>query len=187
MNMEIKGTSVRGTFDFMKLRFPTHFDHWINEMPESAQNIMKNLILTSKWYPIEDGLIIPIETIGKLFYNGDSQYAAHYMGRCHAEITLTGIYKFFVQLNSPRFIISRGLEVMNTYFRPCTFEVKILETNVVIIQLQEYSNPHIIIEASIAGWTERAIEISGGKNVQTEIVKSLTRNDPYTEIVICWE
>ena len=185
--MEIKGTSVRGTYDFVKKHFPDRFDLWINEMPESTRVVMSNLILTSKWYPIEEGLIIPIETISRLFYNGDTKYAAHFMGRYHAENTLTGIYKFFIKLNSPRFVIERGIEVLNTYFRPCTFNVTIKENNITTISITNCPTPHITMEASIAGWTERAIEISGGKNVQTEIVKSLTRNDDSTEIVICWE
>ena len=185
--IEIKGTSVRGTYEFVKKNFPTQFDTWINELPEDSRNIMGNLILTNKWYPIQEGLILPINTISHLFFNGDNKYTAFFMGSYHAEISLTGIYKFFIRLNSPKFIIERGLEVLNTYFRPSKFEIEIRNDNSVIIYIFAYVNPNIIIESSIEGWTRRAIEISGGKNVQSQILKSLTLNDDITEIVLSWD
>lgn len=185
--MEVKGTSVRGTYDFVKNNFPLHFEKWKEELPSGARNIMNSLILTNKWYPIKEGLIDPIETVSKMFYNNDVQYTGFYMGSYHAEHSLKGIYKFFVRMNNPIFIVERGVDVFNTYFRPTKFDIETRNNFSAIIHLYEYENPHIAIESSIEGWTRKAIEISGGRNVQTKIVKSLTRNDDLTEIVLYWE
>jgi hypothetical protein len=184
--MEIKGTSVRGTYEYVKKLFPEKLELWVDNLPESSRDIMSNLVLSNKWYPIQDGLIAPIQLISTMLYDGDEVNTAFIMGRYHADITLTGIYKFFVK-NSPWFIIERGLRVFSTYFQPCEMKIVNLGKNKIAIHLLFFPEPHNIVDASIAGWTERAIEISGGINVKSEVTSSLANNDDITEIIFTWE
>ena len=184
--MEIKGTSVRGTFEYVKKFFPEKLELWIDNLPDSSRSVLGNLILSNKWYPIQDGLISPVKLISTMFHDGDEVKTAYIMGRHHADITLKGIYTFFVK-NSPWFIIERGMKVFSTYFHPVELEIVKLGKNKIAIHLISFPEPHAIIDASIAGWTERAIEISGGLNVKSEVTRSLIKNDEITEIVFWWD
>ena len=184
--MEVKGTSVRGTLEFVNKHFPERKQEWLNSMPLSAKELMSGLILTSKWYSINDGLVLPIHAISQLFYDGDDRNTAYLMGVYHAEQTLTGIYKFFVQLNTPWYIINKGVGVFSNYLRPCELEIARLGKTHISIIIKSFPGIHETIESSIEGWTKRAIEISGGTNVATSIPKSLTRNDSTSEIVFKW-
>ena len=45
-------------------------------------------------------------------------------------------------------------------------------------------NPEKVIEYRIAGWIEKALEISGCKDISVEITKSMTQNDALTEFTV---
>jgi hypothetical protein len=59
--------------------------------------------------------------------------------------------------------------------------------NKCLIHIIKFPEPDEIIEQNIAGWIERALEISGCRNVQVFVTKSLARNDNITEITMSWE
>jgi hypothetical protein len=42
------------------------------------------------------------------------------------------------------------------------------------------------VEARIAGWMQRALEINGCKNIIVKMPKSLTKGDPVTEYLVNW-
>jgi hypothetical protein len=120
--MEVKGTSVRGTYEYVRKNFPDKLDLWVDNLPDSSRNVFSELILTNKWYSINDGLIVPIQSISNMFYDGDEVNTAYIMGRYHADISLTGIYKFFVR-NTPWFVIEKGLKILSTYFQPIEVDI----------------------------------------------------------------
>jgi hypothetical protein len=185
--MEIKGTAVRSIPDFVQRHFAVRYDEWIEALPESSRKIMNGLIFTSNWYPMKEGLTIPMKTISKLFYNGDHMKTARTMGRFSADVALTGIYKFFIQFGSPKYIIERGGRVFATYFQPSETAVVNVVKNKCSMHITKFPEPDEIIEQNIAGWIERALEISGCKNVNVTVTKSLARNDNITEISISWD
>jgi len=55
------------------------------------------------------------------------------------------------------------------------------------MHILKFDEPDEAIEYNIGGWIERALEISGVKNVKVEIPKSLAHNDSYTEFNVSWE
>jgi hypothetical protein len=55
-----------------------------------------------------------------------------------------------------------------------------------LIQITQFAEPDEIIEWNIAGWIERAIEISGSKNSSVVVTKSLAKNHGISEMVITW-
>jgi hypothetical protein len=116
--MEIKGTAVRSIPEFVQKQYAVRYDEWINELPESSKRIMNSIIYTSNWYPLNEGLKIPMKIISKLFFKGDDMLTARTMGRFSADVALSGIYKFFIQFGSPKYIIERGGRVFATYFQP---------------------------------------------------------------------
>jgi hypothetical protein len=185
--MEIKGTAVRSIPDFVQKHFAVRYDEWLEALPESSRKIMSGLIYTSKWYPLNEGLTIPMKIISKLFYSGEDVKTARTMGRFSADIALTGIYKFFIQFGSPKYIIERGGRVFATYFQPTEVAVLNVIKNKCLMHITRFPEPDDIIEQNISGWIERALEISGCKNVNVVVTKSLTRNDNLTELSISWE
>lgn len=185
--MEIKGTAVRSIPEFVQKHFPMRYQEWIDALPASSGKMMSGLIFTSNWYPLNEGLTIPMKTISRLFYDGDNVKTARTMGRFSADIALTGIYKFFIQFGSPKYIIERGGRVFATYFQPSEIVVVNVVKNKFFLHITKFPEPDDIIDQNIAGWIERALEISGCKNVNVVVTKSLARNDSITELSISWD
>ena len=57
----------------------------------------------------------------------------------------------------------------------------------VILDISNFPQYHILVEKRIIGWIEKALEITGCKNIKTNIIKSLCSDDNSTELFITWE
>lgn len=184
--MKIKGTSVKSITDFILKKFPEQYKEWINALPEGSKKIFTDLIRVNEWYPIMEGLTIPLHTTAEILYNNDRKKAAWEMGRFSAESVLTGIYKIYVKLGSPSHIIERAGRIMSAIFEPSDLKVTKNSSTSLTVHILLFPEPDESIDYNIAGWMERALEISGCKEIKINISKSLAKNDNLTEFNISW-
>jgi len=185
--MEVKGTSVRSVIEFIDKFYPTRKQEWINALPAESKKIMTGFLFTNNWYPIKESLIIPMQTISKIFFGGDDVKTARTMGQYSADVALGGVYRFFIKFGSPQYIIERGSKVFATYFQPSELIVINSEKNGIVVHLTIFPESATILEENIAGWMERALEKSGCKNVKATITRSIAKGDKITEFVIRWD
>jgi hypothetical protein len=141
--------------------------------------------LASSWYSLQSAVIEPTQKICTLFHNGNEQ-GAWELGRFSADHSLRGIYSMFVKLGSPGFIVSRGSRIISQYYRPC--EMKIIENQSrrARVQITRFEEPSRLVEMRIAGWMERAIELSG-KRPTIKIAQSMSNGDSVTDYEVEWE
>lgn len=109
------------------------------------------------------------------------------MGRYSAESVLKGIYKLYVKLGSPKHLIDRASRVFAAYFQPSDILVVKSKENFLCVHITFFPDADEAVEYNIAGWMERALEISGCKNIKVEITQSLARKDDVTEFNITWQ
>lgn len=185
--MEIKGTAVKTIPEFVKARFPEQYDEWFDELPDESKKIMGDAIYATNWYPLEFAGLIPTRKIGEVFYNNDIKKGAWEAGRYSAEVALKGVYKVFIRLTSPTYIIGRAGRIFSTYYRPS--ELKVIDNGkkYVIQHILQFPMPDIVVEYRIAGWMQQALELNHCKNVKVEFPKTMTKGDAYTEISITWD
>jgi hypothetical protein len=184
--MEVKGTAVKSVPEFVQKHFPVRYQEWLNSMPDDSKKLMGGLLFSNNWYPLKESLTVPMKAISKLFYSGDDKKTARIMGQYSATIALSGVYRFFIQFGSPKFIIERGGRVFSTYFQPSEMVVINVQKNSLSVHITKFPEPETIIEQNIAGWMEKALEISGCRQVRAEVTKSMVNKAPYTEIQINW-
>ena len=184
--MEIKGTAVKTIPDFVRSKFPDRYEEWLSSLPEDSKKIIGNIIFANNWYPLEAAATIPTKQIGIILYANNPVQAAMESGRYSAEVGLTGIYRFFVKASSPSFIISMGGKILSTYYRPSEMKVASSTNNNIIMHITKFPEINVIIENRVAGWVQKALEISGCKNVNILISQSLTRGNPVTEYKISY-
>jgi hypothetical protein len=185
--MEIKGTAVIAIRDFVKLNYQTKYNEWLNALPNDSKTIFTGAIDSSKWYPILHGGLIPTRKTAELFYHSDYIKGAFEAGKFSAEKALTGIYKIFVKAAAPSYIIQRASRVFATYYQPCKMEVVERNDTHVLLEISGMTQSDIVIEYRIAGWINKALEISGAKNIRIDFPKSISRGDTITQINIDWE
>ncbi|MBW1810547.1 MAG: hypothetical protein JRJ87_20305 [Deltaproteobacteria bacterium] len=183
--MEVKGTAVRSTPLFVRQRFSSRFDEWADSLSAEARKVMLARISTSAWFPLQTAMIEPTQKICDLFFEGDSAGALE-IGRFSADYSLWGLYRLFIKIGSPSFLIKRATSVFSTYYRPCKMILVEQTPLSALVRITEFAEPNELVELRIIGWMERALKISGCSDVQTKITKSLTRGEDCTEIVAQW-
>jgi hypothetical protein len=185
--MHAKGTAVKSLQDFVQKHFESRYNEWISHLPAPSRNIFSAPILVTDWYPIIESLIEPIKTIANLFYEGDTVKAGWETGRYSAETALNGIYKIFVRISTPKYIIERATKIIPVYYSPSELVVKDSGPKHLIITITVLPIRDQILESRIAGWVQKAMEVTGCKNVKVDIQLSQARNDSVTEMYINWD
>ena len=184
--MDVKGTAISSIPDFIVKRFGKEsLIRWLNTLTETAQKVYEKPILAGNWYPLKEVMIEPTKKMCELFFNGDEK-GAREGGRYSAELGLKGVYRIFVKFGSPEFLIRKASAIFTSYYQPSEMKVVAQEDKKAVVHITQFLEPSLLVENRIAGWMEKALEISGCKNVKILITQSLAKGAPYTEIIATW-
>jgi len=158
--MQIKGTAVRTTTDFVKASFPAQYDEWFRALPPNIQLILSESVFANSWYKLEEAVLIPTEFVADMFYNKNREKAAFEIGIYSAKIALTGVYKIFVRIASPNFILSRAGKIFSSYYDDAIVTVIRSEANYVELKFEGFEFKEQLIIHRIAGWIEGALQVT---------------------------
>ncbi len=142
-------------------------------------------IMANNWYPFQPIMVEPTSKVCELFYGGNIR-GAWVVGRYSADYGLSGIYKIFVKVGSPDFILKRASTILSGYYSPCKLSVTESGPGKAILQITEFPEPSMLVESRIGGWMQRALEIHGCKSPQVKVTRSMTRGEPVTEYDATW-
>jgi hypothetical protein len=99
---------------------------------------------------------------------------------------LHGIYKIFVRLGSPEFVIRRIAAVHSTYFEGVEIIPEMKGANSAAIQYVGFAPQHRIIGFVIIGFFRKALEISGAKQIDVHFRVPIEAGEKYCELVLKW-
>jgi hypothetical protein len=99
---------------------------------------------------------------------------------------LKGIYRFFVKLGSPEFVVSRIGSVHNSYFSGIELEKEISDGKF-IGRYFGYKADEDVFENIIIGFYKKALEISGAKNIVAKFNVPINEGKEFAQIVVTWE
>ncbi len=185
--MEVKGTAIKATRDFVKEKFPKRFNEWIQSLPNESQTIYSGLMDVGKWHDIKTTYYVPMEKIVELFYNRNAQKAGEEMGRFSAETTLTGVYKVFLLVATPQYLMKRATNMMQAFYNPSEIEVTETSKKQVVFKIKSFNGITKATEYRFAGWCMRALELCNCKQVSYRITSHLSMGQPFTAIEFNWE
>ena len=86
-----------------------------------------------------------------------------------AENAFTGVYRIFLKVGSPEFIISKASRMFGNYFQNLpdeTFRVLGSSSKSAHIAMDRFTGGHPDFCRRLDGYFERLVELSGGKNVR---------------------
>jgi hypothetical protein len=129
---------------------------------------------------------IPMLIISDMFYCNDYRKCAKELGYFTAEQTLTGIYKFFIKLGSPNFIINKAGYIFKYHFKNTIMEVILNETKHIVVSVKDFDEINEMTEYNIGAWIEKSLMISGCDGIKIKMLKQLSICDNETVYDITW-
>lgn len=184
--MEVKGIALKTTRDFVKTNFPGDYSQWLNALPESTRKNFEGVLDVGKWYPLHENYLIPLGKISGMFFNGNEKKCGEALGYYSADVALKGIYKVFLLMASPNYLMQRASKIITTYYQPSQVEAEKVSQKSALIRITEFSEMDAALEYRFAGWCKRALELSNCSDVSYTMRKSLARREDATEILFEW-
>lgn len=184
--LHIKGTSVLDTVEAIKARAgKAELDKIISHLDPETQEIFQRPISPSSWYSC-DAFSRFLEADLRETAGGDEQELVR-RAEAVIEKQLSGIYKVFVRLGSPEFIIRRIAAVHSTYFDGVQIIPEMKGSNAATIQYIGFSPSHRIMGFLILGFFWKALEISGAKKVDVHFTVPIEAGEQFSELALTWE
>ncbi|MCJ7524472.1 MAG: hypothetical protein MUP71_04510 [Candidatus Aminicenantes bacterium] len=185
---EVKGVIIHSIPKSILDKFGHYgLKRWLELISPHARNVYSSTVDQDAWFPLKETLVEPMANIAQLFYDWDLKAAAWDFGRMSADVRFHGVLKLLVKIPSATSLINKAGEFLASYYRPCSIYVPVKEPKFCVVRISQFPELDKTTEYRICGWMERALEISGCKEVKVDIVKSLTNFQPLSEYELRWK
>ena len=131
-------------------------------------------IAVARWYPFEQFVEL-VDTIDRLFGKGDGALT-HELGRYGADAALTTIYRLFYRVGTVRWVMARAARLWHLHYDTGKLELR-EHPDAIDLVIADFPTPDCTHCASVRGWAERSIELSGGEAVTTAVVACRRNGD----------
>lgn len=184
--IKINGTVVRDSVNSVKAQYGDQAYQTILGLlgGETRALFEKPIILPSSWYSL-DAFVEFLEMDLRVTARGNEQ---ELIKRSEAiiERQLSGIYKMFVKLSSPEFLLNRISSIHQSYFQGVAIEVSLPSAGKAILKYTGFAKQHRLIGLSIIGFYRKALEISGAREVTATYSTAIEANKGYCELILGW-
>jgi hypothetical protein len=183
--VQIKGSAIKETIEQIKSRAgEAAFQKILGLLDEETRKIYAGEIFSSTWYPL-DLFTRFLEIEIRVLANGNEEMVTR-GSEAVIERQLRGIYKAFVKLGSPEFVIKRIAAVHATYFQGVPIDVQLQGHNRALVKYTGFEKQHRIMGFAIVGFFKKALEISGAKDVAIYFSVPIEEDKGYSELSIAW-
>ena len=184
--VQIKGSAIKETIEQIKKRAGEEaFQKILGLLDEETRKVCGGEIFASSLYSL-DYFTRFLEIEIRVLANGNEEMVTR-GSEAIIERQLRGIYKAFVKLGSPEFVIKRIAAVHATYFQGVPIEVKLEEQGkAALIKYIGFQKQHRIMGFAIIGFFKKALEISGAKDVVLHFPTPIEEGKEYCELSIAW-
>lgn len=183
--VQIKGSTIRETIDQIKRRAGDQaFQKILGLLDERTRKLFEGEIFSSTWYPLDDYTRF-LEVEIRVLANGREE-AVTRGAEVVNERQLQGIYKAFVKVGSPEYIIERIAAVHMTYFQGVSVDVQLPEPRKALIKYTGFAKHHRIMGFAIVGFFNKALELSGANDAVVYFTTPIEEDKGYAELSIAW-
>jgi hypothetical protein len=183
--VQIKGSVIKETINQIKSRSGEEaFQKILGLLDQETRTIFENEVFSSTWYPL--GLFTRfLEVEIRVLADGKEEMVTR-GSEAVIERQLRGIYKAFVKLGSPEFVIKRIAAVHATYFQGVPIEVQLQGHSKAVVRYIGFEKQHRIMGFAIMGFFKKALEISGAKDVVLYFTVPIEEGKVFSELSISW-
>ncbi len=185
VGVAVKGSAIRDTVRAIRKRSgDEEYGRILSTLDEEARALLGGDIVATNWYPLDPFLRF-LEADLRETAGGDE---AALIERTEAliERQLRGIYRLFVRLGSPEFVLKRISIVHQTYYRGVDLETTSLAPGRAVLRYTGFEPRHRLVGYSLIGFFRKALHISGAKDVQASFTVPIEAGRGYAELVVTW-
>ncbi len=181
---EIKGMAVRDTLRSIVARLGREgLDVLLEAAGEDARALFTEQVSVSAWYPLDAyASLLEAEVRAE---GGDP---GGLMARAEKVIEkqLSGVYRVFVRLGSPEFLVKRISAAHETYFRGVGIELLACEKGRAAIRYTGFTQRHRVMEYVIVSFYRKALELAGARDARAQVTKSVSLGGGVSEVEMTW-
>jgi hypothetical protein len=160
------------------------FARIVATLDPEARTIFEGAILPTSWYPL-DAFVRLLDAELRQGAGGDERALVERAERI-VEKQLRGIYRLFVKLGSPEFVLKRIAIVHMTYYNGVNLETTSLTPGRAVLRYTGYEPAHRLIGNVNIGFFKKALEMSGAKDVVAAFTVPIGDARGYAELVVTW-
>jgi hypothetical protein len=184
--VSVKGTSIAGRREYVVRHFgEAKLRAVLAQLKdrEAAQRLEK-AVLKSNWYSF-DLFIDLTETIDRVLGFGDGRLIRKISAET-AQEDLSGVYKIFFK-HDPVHLFRKATQFFGSYYNSSgTLQVTKLADTAFELEVMKFETPHWAHCETIIGWAQRAIELTGMKNVHGDHLECRGRGAQRCRMQISW-
>ena len=182
---QIKGTVLLDTLAAIRARAgEAELAKIIDRLNGETKQLFQTPIQRSSWYSL-DAFAEFLEANVQVTAGGDYEVLSK-RAELVVESQLRGIYRVFVKLGTPGFVIDRIAAVHETYFKDIQI-IPEIEKHKAVIKYRGFQRQHAIMQYVITGFYRKALELCGAQRFELKFTVPMGAGEPYAELSILWE
>ncbi|HYO69167.1 MAG TPA: TIGR02265 family protein [Archangium sp.] len=161
------------------------FQQVLQRLPPADRKVLEGVIMPIGWYPLALNLRLDA-AIADALSPRDRNKAFVEMGRASAEDNLNGPHHVFIRKGDPHFLLSHSPEIYRLYYAVGSRAYEKTGPRSAVLRTVGAESVTEADCLTIIGWYERAIEMSGGREVRVEQKKCRARGNGHCEYHCSW-
>ncbi|MET0387023.1 MAG: hypothetical protein ABW321_13740 [Polyangiales bacterium] len=185
MTSEIKGLSLLNySVVLAEARGQVLADQVITRLPSDLQHALSyGEVVASSWYPI--GWKCAMHAAAHAVTREDR--LAYEMGRAATLRDLRGVYRMFVKIATPRYILSIAGRLLARYLRPCELYIVESDVDYVRVGFRHCHGFTAQMWLDVLGGCHAALELAGARNVRLVVETGAGDGDSEATGVARWQ
>jgi hypothetical protein len=145
-----------------------------------------NIKKIEEWHDLDKIFLNPLQKMCDLFYDGD-YYGAEEIGRFGAESSLNSIFRLFIKLGTPEFLIKKVSSLFSNYYKGVSVEIIKLKNKKAHIRINNFGKMREVNERVIIGWIIYGLELSGAINLKINSEQKLIDSKNVIDFKSTWD
>lgn len=182
----IRGLTFAGCVEYVRNNFGEEgLKKVLDNLSEEERKVAGAKFHAMEWYSLNI-FVNFLSTAEKVMGKGDNNicYAA---GKLSAAEAFGGIYKLFLEFGGPSIFLKKAALAWRTLNDSGYLDIIVTKEHYAKGRVKEYANPHKNYCYFLAGYFEKVLELSGGRNVKITETKCTCQGDEYCEYEGVWE
>lgn len=184
--VEIKGSAVLDSITGIKKRDGERaYEEIVSLLDDETRRMFQGTVSASSWYSLD--LFLRFLMVELNQSAAGNQEVLVTRSEKVVERQLRGVYKIFVKMGSPEFLMKRIAAVHATYFNGVGIDFKLIGPGNAIIRYTGFEPQHRLIGFTLIGFFRKALELSGATDRNVRFITPIEAGKGFAELSVSWK